>query len=125
MQSVTRRAEKAEAEARRRLYAPALDARGEGGTRDDAEPTRVTADTRDGVSGSEERESRSNTNAIWVKAIEPSEPTVRIQPSTTLPKRTNEDETARAFAAVEEHRRSMRAHLDALRRDREMLATTT
>ena len=39
---------------------------------------------------------------------------------------TNEDVAARALRrSVETHRRSMRAHLDALARDREMLATTT
>jgi hypothetical protein len=120
MQSVTRRAEKAEAELRRR-EASCASARGEGGGA--AEPPRTTA-VCDATGPEPEFDKSRFPTPNAVDPIEPSEPPVMRNTSTTLPKHTNEDETARAFAAVETHRRSMRAHLDALRRDREMLATT-
>ena len=124
MQSVTRRAEKAEAELRRR-EAGAFSARGKDGGAAElfrrGSPPRATR--RDPNPGDKSRFPTPNA----VDPIEPSEPVRKPvrNTSTTLPKHTNENETARAFAAVETHRRSMRAHLDALRRDREMLATTT
>ena len=124
MQSVTRRAEKAEAELRRREAGAFFSARGKDGGAAELFPPRTTA-ARDATGPEPEFDKSRFPTPNAVDPIEPSEPPVMRNTSTTLPKHTNEDETARAFAAVETHRRSMRAHLDALRRDREMLATTT
>jgi len=130
MQSVTRRAEKAEkalekAELRRRDEHLGASPRGEEGV-GAAEPSRVTAvcDATTG-SGFGTRLSTPNDNRDSIERSR--EHSLRNTSTTTFQKsETNEDVAARALRrSVETHRRSMRAHLDALARDREMLATTT
>ena len=136
MQSVTRRAEKAEKaekaleaesqrrrEQRLRIASPRVEGGGA------AEPTRVT-DACDATTGSGFGQTRvSDTPKNAVDSIErnENERSLRNESSTTFQKsETNENASARALRrSVETHRRSMRAHLDALARDREMLATTT
>ena len=136
MQSATRRAEKAEKaekaleaesqrrrEQRLRIASPRVEGGGA------AEPTRVT-DACDATTGSGFGQTRvSDTPKNAVDSIErnENERSLRNESSTTFQKsETNENAAARALRrSVETHRRSMRAHLDALARDREMLATTT
>ena len=134
MQSATRRAEKAEkaekafeAESqRRRERRLGASPRLEGGGA--AQPTRMDA-VCDATTGSGFESGLSDTPNADVDSIErnENERSSRNESSTTFQKsETNENASARALRrSVETHRRSMRAHLDALARDREMLATTT
>jgi hypothetical protein len=134
MQSATRRAEKAEkaekafeAESqRRRERRLGASPRLEGGGA--AQPTRMDA-VCDATTGSGFESELSDTPNADVDSIErnENERSSRNESSTTFQKsETNENAAARALRrSVETHRRSMRAHLDALARDREMLATTT
>ena len=134
MQSATRRAEKAEkaekafeAESqRRREQRLGASPRLEGGGA--AQPTRMDA-VCDATTGSGFESGLSDTPNADVDSIErnENERSSRNESSTTFQKsETNENAAARALRrSVETHRRSMRAHLDALARDREMLATTT
>jgi hypothetical protein len=134
MQSATRRAEKAEkaekafeAESqRRRERRLGASPRLEGGGA--AQPTRMDA-VCDATTGSGFESGLSDTPNADVDSIErnENERSSRNESSTTFQKsETNENAAARALRrSVETHRRSMRAHLDALARDREMLATTT
>ena len=134
MQSATRRAEKAEkaekafeAESqRRRERRLGASPRLEGGGA--AQPTRMDA-VCDATTGSGFESGLSDTPNADVDSIErnENERSLRNESSTTFQKsETNENASARALRrSVETHRRSMRAHLDALARDREMLATTT
>jgi hypothetical protein len=134
MQSATRRAEKAEkaekafeAESqRRRERRLGASPRLEGGGA--AQPTRMDA-VCDATTGSGFESGMSDTPNADVDSIErnENERSSRNESSTTFQKsETNENAAARALRrSVETHRRSMRAHLDALARDREMLATTT
>lgn len=133
MQSVTRRAEKAEkalekAELRRlgasRLGASISRLEGVGTV---AEPSRVTAvcDATTG-SGFGTRLSTPNDNRDSIERSREHSLSELSSTTTFRKSETNEDVAARALRrSVETHRRSMRAHLDALARDREMLATTT
>jgi hypothetical protein len=83
----------------------------------------------DATTGSGFESGLSDTPNADVDSIErdENERSSRNESWTTFQKsETNENAAARALRrSVETHRRSMRAHLDALARDREMLATTT
>ena len=134
MQSATRRAEKAEkaekafeAESqRRRERRLGASPRLEGGGA--AQPTRMDAvcDATTGYGFESRLSDAPNADVDSIERNE-NERSSRNESSTTFQKsETNENAAARALRrSVETHRRSMRAHLDALARDREMLATTT
>ena len=139
MSASTRRAEAAEAEARLLIRESQKKEKEKAARENDATRGDVPVDPRKELSEEDVARVSSRGDVDVVSAAHhressrasPEEPEERLSPPMDALKRKKKndasrssDATARAYEALDAHRRSIRAHLEALQRDRETLATT-
>ena len=139
MSASTRRAEAAEAEARLLIRESQKNEKEKAAREKDATRGDVPVDPRKELSEEDVARVSSRGDVDVVSAAHhressrasPEEPEERLSPPMDALKRKKKndasrssDATARAYEALDAHRRSIRAHLEALQRDRETLATT-
>ena len=139
MSASTRRAEAAEAEARLLIRESQKKEKEKAARENDATRGDVPVDPRKELSEEDVARVSSRGDVDVVSAAHhressrasPEEPEERLSPPMDALKRKknndasrSSDATARAYEALDAHRRSIRAHLEALQRDRETLATT-